>query len=383
MTGKLNLSATHKTLETALETRRYFAKFERIMGHLSEVTRRSEDDHEISPLEADVLGYYIQGLTTSFTALSYKFLMAQRVGRGASASLLNIDKSDSGFPIYQEILQMASDALQTKSHLESLPDKARLKQEMVTHILDERAAPTSLQYAMSQRLYYESLSHDNLFLAQNHPKAVWQKGHTAKTRRDYVVHWAVYDSQANLPVVYMMDLVDVGKRPLPYDERRWPRVQDSLLAQSLSSLTLLTIAKGFDQDFDNLYPMRMRRFNLGPMYSHAFTTQTGPLRDILAEAVGVSGGVPGLDWALSWRVETLESGSAKSEKTGFFSKAQRQIYKLDKSNSEAINSGATHVARSLVVPHRAFQLLAEKDPAGFRNVRKYIVGDNGQILNHN
>lgn len=379
MTGKIDLTATHKPLETALATRRYFAKFERIMGHLSEVTRRSEGDHEISPLEADVLGYYIQGLTTSFTALSYKFLMAQRIGRASAATLLNIDKSDSGFPVYQEILQMASDALQAKAHLKSLPDEARLKQEMVTHILDERTAPTQLQYAMSQRLYYESLDRDNLFLAQNHPKAVWQKGHTAKTRRNYIVHWAVYDSQANLPVVYIMDLVDVGRRPLPYDERRWPRVQDSLLAQSLSSLTLLTIAKGLDEDYDNLYPVWLRRFNLGPMYSHAFTTQTGPLRDILAEASGT----PGLDWALSWRTETLVSKDVKSEKTGLFSKAQRQIYKIDKNNPEATLAGASDVARSLVIPHRAFQVLAEKDPQGFRKVRKYVVGENGQILNHN
>lgn len=378
MTQKVDLTTTHKPIETALATRRYFAKFERIMAHLSEVARRSETDTEISALEANVLGYYIQGLTSSFTALSYKFLMAHRVKRHTDAALLNIDKSDSGFPVYQEILQMASDALQAKPHLKALPDAASIKQEMVTHILDERSAPTQLQYAMSQRLYYESLDQDNLFLAQNHPRAVWQKGHTAKTRRDYVVHWAVYDSQTNLPVVYIMDLVDVGKRPLPYDERRWPQVQDSLLAQSLSSLTLLTIAKGFDQDFDNLHPIKLRRFNLGPMYSHAFTTQTGPLRDILAEASGVSG----LDWALSWRVETLLSESSKSEKTGFFSSAKRQIYSLNTLDPDAMAAGATHVRRSLVLPHRAYQVLNEKDPAGFRKVRKYVVGDNGQILNY-
>ena len=378
MTDTVDLTTTHKPIETALATRRYFAKFERIMGHLSEVARRSEADTEISALEANVLGYYIQGLTSSFTALSYKFLMAQRVSRSAAPSLLNIDKSDSGFPIYQEILQMASDALQTKQHLKSLPETASIKQEMITHILDEKTAPTQLQYAMSQRLYYESLDQENLFLAQNHPRAVWQKGHTAKTRRDYVVHWAVYDSQTNLPVVYIMDLVDVGRRPLPYDERRWPQVQDNMLAQSLSSLTLLTIAKGFDQDFDDIYPMRLRRFNLGPMYSHAFTTQTGPLRDILAEAIGVEG----LDWALSWRVETLVSETSISEKTGFFSKAQRQVYKLNKLDPEAMKAGASHVTRSLVLPHRAYQVLNEKDPAGFRNVRKYVVSDNGQILNY-
>ncbi len=378
MTQTVDLTTTHKPIETALATRRYFAKFERIMGHLSDVARRSETDTDISALEANILGYYIHGLTASFTALSYKFLMAQRINRSLTPSLLNIDKSDSGFPVYQEILQMASDALQAKPQLNSLPDAAQIKQEMVTHILDEKTAPTQLQYAMSQRLYYESLDQDNLFLAQNHPRAVWKKGHTAKTRRDYVVHWAVYDSQGNVPVIYIMDLVDVGRKPLPYDERRWPLVQGNMLAQSLSSLTLLTIAKGFDQDFDGLYPMRLRRFNLGPMYSHAFTTQTGPLRDILAEASGV----PGLDWALSWRVETLVSESATSEKTGFFSKAQRQVYTLNKSDPHAMKAGASAVTRSLVLPHRAYQVLNEKDPAGFRNVRKYVVGDNGQILNY-
>ena len=378
MNETIDLTATHKPLETALATRRYFAKFERIMGNLTEVTRRSEADNEITPLEADVLGYYIRGLTTSFTSLSYKFLMAQQVGRTGDAGLLNIDKSDSGFPVYQEILQMASDALQADSHLKSLPKETKLKQDMVTHILDARSAPTQLQYAMSQRLYYKSLSEKNLFLAQNHPKAVWKKGHTAKTRRDYVVHWAVYDSQANLPVVYIVDLIDVGKRPLPYDERRWPMVQNHLLAQSLSSLTLMTIAKGFDTDFDSLYPVKLRRFNLGPMYSHAFTTQKGPLRDILAESIGK----PGLDWALSWRVETLLSESERSEKTGFFSKAQRQVYARNKFDPEAMSAGATNVARSLVIPHHAYQVLIEKDPPGFRKVRKYVVGANGQILNH-
>ncbi len=379
MTDKIDLTASHKPLETALATRRYFAKFERIMGHLSDVARRSEADNEISALEATMLGYYIQGLTSSFRALSYKFLMAQRIKRINQRSFLNIDKSDSGFPVYQEILQMASDALQAETRLAALPDAAQIKQDMVTHILDEKTAPSELQYAMSQRLYYESLNQDNLFLVQNHPRAVWQKGHTGKTKRDYVVHWAVYDSQTNLPVVYIMDLVDVGKKPLPYDERRWPHLQDSLLAQSLSSLNLLTIAKGFDQDFVHLHPIKLRRFHLGPMYSHAFTAQTGPLRDILAEAVGI----PGLDWVLSWRVETLVSESSQSEKTGFFSTAQRQVYAVNKLDAEAMSAGASHVARALVLPHRAYQVLAEKDPKGFRRVRKYVVGDQGQILNYN
>ena len=127
-------------------------------------------------------------------------------------------------------------------------------------------------------------------------RQVWVGKDLSQGQRRYIVHWATYDSKTNVPVVYLMVLDDTGSRALPTDERRWPRVQDALMAQSLSELKLLTIAKGFDEDFDNLHPKSLRRFHLGPMHSHAFTEQHGPIRNVLAEALGEEG----LDWALAW-----------------------------------------------------------------------------------
>jgi hypothetical protein len=49
------------------------------------------------------------------------------------------------------------------------------------------------------------------------------------------------------------------------------------MAQALGGLKLVTIAKGFAEDFDDLHPKRLRRFHVGPMYSDAFTKQAGPL----------------------------------------------------------------------------------------------------------
>ena len=379
------LTFDHKTLEEAETTRRYFAKYERILEHLKQVMKLAKKEGLVTTAEAKILLTYLLGLSYTFTALSYKFLMANRVGEHVGA-LLNIDKTDSGFPIYQEILQMAADASQAKKHLKSLPSQKRLKQDMINHILTEQSAPTKLQYALSQRIYYEYLSGANLFLPGNDPQGIWisgkvsrkDKGKNKRDYRSYLIHWAKYDSQTNVPAIYMMELEDTGSRALPRDERRWPRVQSHLMAQSMSSLKLLTIARGFDRDFDDLHPKFLRRFNIGPMYSHKFTEQRGALRTILSEAKGEAG----LDWALAWTVESLVSEDTTKEKTGLFSTAQRELYRIDTLDSQAAEDGATEIARSLILPHRAFQVLEEKDPASLRDVRKYVVGKNSKVLSY-
>ncbi len=373
---KTDLTLDHKALEGAYLTRRYFAKFARIMGHLERVAEITTEEGLIARKEAEVIKSYLTALSNTFTALSFKHLMAGRVSATLPNSL-NIDKQDSGFPIYQELLQMANDALQAKRHLENSQNTEFLKKDMVRHILNEHSAPNRLQYAMSQRLYYETLAGRALFWAQNDPQTIW-RGNETEERRRYLLHWASYDSQTNLPAIYLMEVEDSGRNALPRDENRWPRAQAHLMAQAVSGLKLVTIASGFDQDFDDLHPKRLRRVHLGPMYSHHFTEQSGPLREVLAEASGEEG----LDWALSWTVETLLSKEVKTEKTGFFSSADREIYALDKMGEKGGNTGATEIRRSIILPERPYQVLEHRNPAGFRDVRKYVLGKNGRVLSY-
>ncbi|WP_026941251.1 hypothetical protein [Hellea balneolensis] len=373
----MDLTFDHKVLDSAKATRRYFAKFERIIVHLTEVVDLSKSELLITSPEAKMLKEYLEALSNTFTALSYKFLMAHRVQKQADLNF-SIDKTESGFPIFRELMQMASDATQAKKHLKSLPSQERLKKDMITHILTEQSAPSQLQYALSQRIYYEYLAEKDLFLSQNHPQIIWVGKDMKAGRRNYLVHWASYDSQTNLPSIYMMELEDTSHRALPHDERRWPRVQSHLMAQAVSSLKLLTIAKGFDQDFNDLHPKLLRRFHLGPMHSHSFTEQHGPLRNVLAGADGE----PGLDWALAWTVESLVAETTTKEKVGIFKHAERQVYALNKMDFKMADSGATEIRRSLILPHRAYQVLEEKNKADFDGVRKYVVGGNNKILSY-
>ena len=190
-------------------------------------------------------------------------------GRAEGSPHLTFDRHESGFPVAQELMVMALDAAQVTKHLGGMAAESELKDRMVRQIVRDLTVPVQLQFALSQRLYYEALAQGGLFWSRNDPDCQWIEDVTQNgdARRHYLVHWAVYDAQANLPVVYLLDLEDSGKKALPTDDRRWPLVQAHLMAQSLNGLKLLTIAQGLDKDFSEIHPKRLRRITLGPMYS--------------------------------------------------------------------------------------------------------------------
>jgi hypothetical protein len=179
-----------------------------------------------------------------------------------------------------------------------------------------------------------------------------------------------------VPTIYLMDVEDTGASALPKDPRRWPAVQAHLTAQGSSGLKLLTIAQGFDRDFDDIHPKRLRRIHVGPMYSHSFTQQSGPIRDVLAEAQGGAGE----DWTLAWTIETLESERVEMEKKGWFSEVEREIFKLDPFAGRGAETGATSTQRAVIMPQKPYQVLAEKRPAGFADVQKFVVSPAGRIV---
>ncbi len=366
----------HVGLTDTFASRRYFRKFETITGHLTRVAATMQAEGAVTKDEVRVITGYLMALTYSFRALSMKYLLVGR-DTGRFFGSLAMDKRDSGFPVAAELLTMANDAQQAQTHLANMPSVEQYKDDMVREIIGERSTPTRLQFALSQRLYYEELVKGDLFWAQNDPVCNWL-GNLGENRRRFMVHWAVYDSQINLPVIYMMEVEDTGRVALPKDERRWPEAQAHLMAQSLGALKLVTIAKGFDEDFDDLHPKRLRRIHVGPMYSHEYTEQSGPLRDVLAEARAPQG----QDWALVWSTEELESERTVDERSGWFGTVEREIFALDPFGGRGGETGATRTQRSIILPQSQFQVLAEKNPSGFADVRKFVVGAGGRVLRY-
>jgi len=364
-----DLTRDHKALDDDLARERYFAKFDAITRIMAGVA--AEMEAELTRPDTVILARYASAIAASFRALGFKYLIAGRVN-GPARRHLTIDLHESGFPIYQELVTMANDATQAGELLLGMASVDELKDQMVRRIVGTREVPVDLQYALSQRLYYHALAEGGLFWPQMRPEIAALGGSGGRAR--FKLDWAVYDSQLNVPVVYILELEDSARHDLMRDAGRLARLRDHLMAQSTGGLKLLTIAKGVDEDFDDLHPKRLVRIHLGPMYSSAFTLQSGPIREVLDGARAPEGE----DWALAWTIEELESDRVEVEK-GWFSSTERQVFRLDPL-SGAQDSGATRMRRALILPQRPFQVLAELDPPGFRDVRKFVVGAGGRVL---
>ncbi len=367
----MELTLDHQILADTVATRRYFRKFERITQHLAKVAAEEQAAGRMTAPEVEALARSLVSLNLTFRALALKYHFA---GAAREAGTLTFDRVESGFPVAAELMEMAADATQAAQNLASLPTAEKLKDEMVRVILAERVVPAKLQYALSQRLYYEELAKGGLFWARNDPEAVWlgNIGGGRAERRQYLLRWGVYETTDNLPVIYLMTLEDTGREGLPKDSLRWPLVQRHLMAQSVGGLTLLTIAKGFDQDFDDLHPKRLRRFRIGPMHSSAFTSQEGPIREVLAQARAPEGE----DWALVWTEEDLLSERVEEVQAGWFATVEREVFAL----AEPKERGVSGIERSIILPARPYQALATLDPPAFRGIRKVVVGEGGRVL---
>ena len=95
---------TTPSCTTPLVARRYFAKFDRITGHLPRVAAEVEAEGRLTRTEARISGQYLTALAATFAALAHKYLMT---GRAAGAPKLTFDRHESGFPVAQELMVMA------------------------------------------------------------------------------------------------------------------------------------------------------------------------------------------------------------------------------------------------------------------------------------
>ncbi len=366
----------HFELDEAEASRRYFQKFDGILRHLFNLIESEAEQKKIRQHEVEIFRKYLGNIVNTFTALSYKYLMTEQLS-DAYGRNLEMDRVNSGFPVYSEILKMANDAMQVSNYLSSLPKRTAIMEDMIREILSENKEPVNLQYAMAQRTYYEILAEEKMFWAQNHPCLTWAMSRDYQ-RNSFVVDWAIYDSQTNLPVIYTMEIEVSGSEPFMKDQEDWPRLQSYLLAQSMSSLKLLTIGQGIDKDFENVHPMSLRRFTLGPMHSRHFTKQNVVIDSILEDTKAPVGE----DWIFGWTIETLLTKNSKVERTGIFRRQEIQLFDIDSMDTEMVELGATSIERSIVTPLSVYQTIRERNPVSLRDFRKYAVNPNGGLLSY-
>lgn len=340
---------------------------------------------------AKVAAEYISRLESSFSC------WRNRLG---FMETFRISRAESGFPVFQNVLELENDSKTATQRLASIPSPGELREEMADFILRHKAFPEALQRSMAERLYLEDVNDGVTFgpfiLAQTAKVSV-----NPKTMRPYyLVHWGSFDGTANLPLIYMAtvedssdamvrQLVDVDTAklnekieiPLPVDGLLNPdlahRFDDFTEKNSAYSLSPLTIATNLDKDFAELHPKQLRRMVLGPFYSAGITEHNSTVTEVLSKVRRAENA-----WLLTWTIQEVYSKAEKPARKGLWSSepASEEFY-INTDDLEAARQGVSSYEKHALIPHEAYQALyaageAEKVFAGY----KVHILSKGQVI---
>jgi hypothetical protein len=299
-----------------------------------------------------------------------------------------IQRAESGFPLFQNVLELENDRRQAEDRLTKIPSPDELRNEMADFILRHKDFPEALQRTMAERLYLDEVRNGNMFgpfsLAQTAKVSV----NPNTGRPYYLVHWASFDGSANLPLVYMATIEDssdaiVGQLvrdnklnervdiPLPVDGILNPELAHEFDAftekNSAYSLSPATIANNMDKDFPTLHPKQLRRLVLGPFYSAGVTENNSTVTEVLSKVRK-----PENAWLLTWTIQEVYSKAEKPGRKGLWSSEKAtQEFHINTDDLEAARMGVSAYEKHALIPHEAYQALyaageAQKIFAGYK-----------------
>nr|WMC95626.1 hypothetical protein RAR13_19895 [Aminobacter aminovorans] len=368
--------------------------FDAIAAALSGLEIFMRDDR--SPLYrhgivAKVAAAYISRLERSFAC------WRNRLG---FMETFKISRAESGFPVFQNVLELENDRKTAAQRLASIPPSGELREEMADFILRHKEFPEALQRSMAERLYLEDVKDGSTFspfiLAQTAKVSVNPKS----MRPYYLVHWGSFDGTANLPLIYMATVEDssdamveqlvdtdsgrLNERieiPLPVDGLLNPdlahRFDDFTEKNSAYSLSPLTVATNLDKDFPVLHPKQLRRMVLGPFYSAGITEHNSTVSEVLAKVRKAENA-----WLLTWTIQEVYSKAEKPGRKGLWSsEPSSEEFFINTDDLEAARQGVSSYEKHALIPHEAYQALyaageAEKIFGGY----KVHILSKGQVI---
>lgn len=369
---------------------RYFSAITAALSGLEVFMRDDRSPLYRHGIVAKIVAEYIARLDKSFSC------WRNRLG---FMDTFRISRAESGFPVFQNLLELENDRRQADSRLANIPLAGELREEMADFILRHKEFPEALQKSMAERLYLEDVKSEQTFgsftLAQTAKVSV-----NPKTARPYyLVHWATFDGSANLPLVYMVTVEDSSENmirqlvdssgklndkvdiPLPVDGLLNPelahRFDDFTEKNSAYTLSPATIAVNLDKDFEPLHPKQLRRVVLGPFYSAGITDNNSTVTEVLAKVRK-----PENAWLLTWTIQEVYSKGEKPGRKGLFSSEKTtQEFFINTDDLEAARQGVSSYENHALIPHEAYQALyaageAQKIFGGY----KVHILSNGQVI---
>ena len=341
---------------------------------------------------AVVVTNYLKRLRTSLESWENKVAFSEK---------FRISQSESGFPAFQNVLDLENDRKGAKKRLAAISSEDKIREEMVDFILRKKAFPSALQETMAERQYLESLEGGRYFSPLILPRTIRVSVNPKTNRPFYVVHWGYYDGSSNLPMVYMATIEDssedivkmlVGSNgklnpkvdiPLPVEGLLNPELahkfDDFCEKNSSYGLTLSTIGTNLDHDFDTLHPKLIRRFVLGPFYHSSFTAHGKRVDEILAKVKK-----PERAWLMTWTMQEIVSVKEKPADNGFWSsEPAREEFYINTDDLDAARMGVSDYQKHALVPHDAYQAIYASGDAEeiFEDYKTHVISGDQVLRN--
>ena len=345
---------------------RYFDAIAAALGGLEIFMRDDRSPLYRHGIVAKIVAEYIARLETSFSC------WRNRLGFIDS---FRISRAESGFPVFQNLLELENDRRQASERLANIPAPGDLRAEMADFILRHKEFPAALQKSMAERLYLEDVKDGDIFGPFTLARTVKVSVNPKTMRPFYLVHWASFDGTANLPLIYMATIEDsseamVGQLvdrngklsgkvdiPLPVEGLLNPelahRFDDFTEKNSAYTLSPATIATNLDKDFAALHPKQLRRVVLGPFYSAGITEHNSAVSEVLSKVRRAENA-----WLLTWTVQEIYSKAEKPGRKGLFSSEQSsEEFYINTDDLEAARQGVSSYEKHALIPHEAYQAL--------------------------
>lgn len=340
----------------------YFQSMEAALDGLQRFLSMDTDVNRASR----IMGPYVERLATSFACWRNRLGFLEQ---------FRISRAESGFPVYQNVLELEKDRKSADERLAAIPAADLLRDEMADFILRQKAFPSDLQSRMAERLYLEEIGKGKLFSPFILPETVHVDVSSKTKRPVYGVTWAAFDGSQMLPVFYSLVtedsstkiaeilvtkaggmnkdveiLLPVGGLLNPDLAKPFDEFAEKNSAYSLSPLT---IAQNLDRDFADLHPKRLQRAVLGPFYSAGITENNARVNEILSKVRK-----PENAWILTWTVQEVFSKNEKPAKSGWFSSSPaEEEFHINTDDLEATRQGVSTYEKHALVPHDAYQAL--------------------------
>lgn len=310
-----------------------------------------------------------------------------------------ISRAESGFPVFQHVLELENDRRTAAQRLAALPEADAIRADMADFILRRKEFPAALKRSMAERLYLEDVANGQTFGPFSLAKTVYVSVSPKTVRPVCVVHWASFDGVAHLPLIYVLTVEDsspalveqiVGEDgrlredvpiPLPVDGLLNPelahRFDDFTEKNSAFSLSPATIATNLDKDFPTLHPKQLRRVVLGPFYGAGLTEHGSRVATVLSKVRRAESA-----WLLTWTVQEVFSIAERAGKQGLWSsEPPTQEFHIETADLEAARQGVSAYERHALVPHEAYQALYAAGEAKdvFAGFRVHVLSKGGVI----